>query len=78
MKKILIISGLFLLTGCNYSIVDGQYDFNQIICNYDEDKFELKIDKWKDYDGEQLQIWSNGNVYLLSANKCYMIYDKGE
>ncbi len=75
---IIIITGLiiFLLTGCNKQIFDVDYTFNKIICNYDGDKFELKIDKWKDYeDGEQLQIKSNGKTYLLSANKCYMIGD---
>lgn len=75
-KKILIlitIISTMLLTGCNYSVIDGHYDFDKIICNYNGDKFELKIDKWKDYEGEQLQVWSGNNVYLLSANNCYMI-----
>lgn len=75
-KKILILSVLilFLLTGCNIAFWDTNYQFDKIICNYEGDRFELKISKWTDYeDGEQLQIWSNGKVYLLSANKCYMV-----
>lgn len=72
-KLIIIIAFLFLITGCNKKIWDTQYTFDKIICNYDGDKFELKIDKWDDYDGEQLQVWSNHKVYLLSANNCYMI-----
>lgn len=75
-KKILIlitIISTMLLTGCNYSIIDGHYDFDKIICDYNGNKFELHVDEWKDYDGEQLQIKSNGKTYLLSANNCYMI-----
>lgn len=76
MKKtiILCLVGLFLLTGCNLKLFDTNYTFDKIVCNYDGDKFELKVDKWTDYeDGEQLQIWTNGKVYLVSANKCYMV-----
>lgn len=78
MKKInLAIIGvaLLMLTGCNKQILDVNYTYKKVICNYDGNKFELKIDKWYDYDGEQLQVKSNGKTYLLSANKCYMIGD---
>lgn len=73
MKKILIICGLLLLTGCNFEIIDTHYNFDKIICDYNGNKFELKIDKWTDYDGEQIQIKSGGKTYLLSANNCYLI-----
>ena len=74
MKKILIL-GIFLLllTGCNKQIFDLDYEFDKIICNYDGDKFELKIDKWNDYDGEQIQVISDGKTYLVSSNKCYLV-----
>ena len=76
MKKLLILSlGLVLLTGCNKQIFDLDYEYNKVKCNYDGDKFELNIDEWNDYDGEQLQVKSNGKTYLLSANKCYFIKD---
>lgn len=76
MKKLLILSlGVILLTGCNKQILDLDYEYNKVKCNYDGDKFELNIDKWTDYDGEQLQVKSNGKTYLLSANKCYLIKD---
>ena len=75
MKKYLLLFIIpLLLTGCNYKIIDTKYTFDKIICNYDGDKFELKVDSWKDYaDGEQIQIESGGKIYLLSMNKCYMI-----
>ena len=73
MKKIIIlIIGLFILTGCNKQVFDFDYTYKKAVCNYDGDRFELKIDKWKDYDGEQIQIKSNGETYLLSMNKCYL------
>ena len=57
-----------------YDIATNDYiNLIEIICNYDGNKFELKIDKWTDYEGEQIQVKSNGKTYLLSANKCYMI-----
>lgn len=74
MKKILILGILLLcLTGCNKQIFDLDYEFDEIICNYDGDKFELKIDKWNDYEGEQIQVISGGKTYLVSSNKCYLV-----
>ena len=73
---VIIIIGviLTLCTGCNKQIFDKSYTFNKIVCNYDGDKFELDIKSWTDYEGEQIQIKSkDGNTYLLSANKCYMM-----
>ena len=72
---ILIVVCMLFITGCNKQIFDTSYTFNKIVCNYDGIKFELNIDKWNDYEGEQLQIKSEGKTYLLSANKCYMIGD---
>lgn len=74
MKKLLVLSVGILLTGCNKQVMDFEYDFDKAVCNYNGEKFTLKIDKWKDYDdGEQLQIKSNGKTYLISANNCYLI-----
>lgn len=75
-KKILslgIILSVILLTGCNKQVFDFDYEYDKIYCDYNGNKFELKIDKWTDYDGEQLQVKSDGKTYLLSANNCYMI-----
>lgn len=76
MKKIIsVLIIVFLLTGCNKQIIDLKYSFDKAICNYDGDKLILEIDKWKDYDGEQLQIISDGKTYLISSNKCYLVKD---
>ena len=74
MKKLLIIPFIaLLLCGCNKQIFDFKYTFDKAVCNYDGDKFELIIDKWNDYDGEQIQIISRNKTYLISANKCYLV-----
>lgn len=73
MKKILLIIPVLLLTGCNQQVFDFNKTFDKAYCNYNGDKFELKIDKWNDYDGEQIQIISNGKTYLISANQCYLV-----
>lgn len=77
MKKVLGVAILclttLLITGCNKQILDLDYTYNKAICNYNGDIFELEIDKWKDYEGEQIQVKSNGKTYLLSANNCYLV-----
>ena len=79
MKKIiLVIIPILLLCGCNYKMIDLEYEYNKAICNYDGDKFELKINEWSDYDGEQIQIITDDNIYLVSANHCYLIKDKNK
>ena len=74
MKKILLlIVPVLLITGCNRQVFDFKYTYNKAYCNYNGDKFELNIGKWNDYDGEQIQIMSNGKTYLISANNCYLV-----
>lgn len=72
-RKYLLLLSLFLLTGCNKQVFDFDYSFNKVKCNYNGDKFELKIDKWIDYEGEQIQVKSKDKTYLLSTNNCYLI-----
>ena len=78
-KRLMIGLGIVLIilmifaTGCNKQVFDTNYTFEEVYCNYDGDKFKLKIKKWKYYDGEQIQAKDyDGNTYLLSANKCYL------
>lgn len=77
-KKILIgiILCIILLTGCNKQIFDTNYSFNLVRCNYDGEIFERYIDKWNDYEGEQIQILTKDKVYLVSTNKCYLVGDR--
>jgi len=70
----LVVLFLVFTTGCgNQQIFDTQYTFNRAYCNYDGEKFMLEIRKWRDYEGEQVQIIDNtGKTYLISTNKCYL------
>ena len=72
-KLIILLVSIILLCGCNKQIIDLSYSYDKVICNYNGTNFELKIEKWNDYEGEQLQVKSNGKTYLLSANNCYLI-----
>lgn len=68
---------LLFTTGCNQQIIDFNYTFDKAICNIGNEIKEIKIDKWNDYDGEQLQIIDDkGNVYLISSYNCTLIKEK--
>ena len=52
----------------NRSLVDTKFKYNKAIVNIGEETIEIEISKWKDYDGEQIQVWSkDGKVYLFSS-----------
>lgn len=68
---------LLSLTGCNQQIIDLNYTFDKAICNIGNETKIIKIDKWNDYDGEQLQIIDDeGNVYLVSSYNCTLIKEE--
>lgn len=72
--SLLAVMLLFTITGCNKQIVDLDYNYNKAICNIGGEVKEIEIKKWKDYDGEQIQIKDKkGNTYLMSMNNCTLI-----
>lgn len=78
MKNILKLSGLSLvllcLTGCNKQIIDLDFTYNKAICNIGGKYKEIKLQKWTDYNGEQLQLKDfDGNVYLVSSINCTLM-----
>lgn len=67
---------LLLFGGCNKQVFDFEYTFDKAICQIGNETKEIKIKKWNDYEGEQLQIIDNeGNVYLVSNYNCTLIKD---
>ena len=65
------------LTGCNQQIIDLNYTYDKAICNIGNEIKEIKLDKWADYEGEQLQINDeDGNVYLVSSYTCILVKEK--
>jgi len=79
MKKILgIIFGIMLcaatLTSCNKAIIDFQQTYDKAIVTMGGRVIVIDIDKWTDYDGEQLQIWTKGgDILLVSSFDCIFI-----
>ena len=80
MKKLkyltLLIIPVLLLTGCNKQVLDFKYTYDRAICNIGGTYKEIKIKKWNDYEGEQLQIIDHeNNTYLVSSFNCTLIQD---
>lgn len=80
MKKLIVLVVLFavLMTGCNRSIADVTYAYDRAIIKLANDEvIEVKIRKWCDYEGEQIQIIAeDGTVYLTNSFRCDLIKDK--
>ena len=71
---VILIGSLFILTGCNMDIIDTNYTFDKCITYIGDEKLEIEIKTWKDYDGEQIQIEAkDGIVYLISMNNSILI-----
>ena len=85
LKRILLIIVmiilLFCLTGCtggfNQQIIDLNYKYTKCITWVGNKVIEIEIDKWNDYEGEQIQIvGKDGNVYLVSSMNSILINEK--
>ncbi len=73
---LLAIATTSALTGCNYSCVDTKYTFNKAIIVNDNIATIIEIDKWTDYDGEQLQIITkDGTIIVTSSFDTKLIND---
>lgn len=71
---ITILLCLLFLTGCNKQVIDFDYKYTKAICQIGGETKEIEIKKWKDYDGEQLQIKDKeGNTYLVSSFNCTLV-----
>ena len=76
MKKILLLSlCTILLCGCNYQMVDLDYNYKKVHL-YGTNKC-YEINSWKDYeDGEQIQVDIKGSgKILLSSYSCFLVQD---
>ncbi len=73
--SILLISSLTILSGCNKQVFDFNYEFDKVHL-HEADKC-VKIKKWNDYEGEQIQvILEDGTVMLVSSNNADLINGK--
>ena len=86
MKKILaimmVIMMTFSMTACgNYEMFDMTYEYDYAIIQLPNGEIvEGDLDKWTDYEGEQLQVTIDGNTYLVSSINATLIKyaEKGE
>lgn len=77
MKKLLLCLLMliipFCLVGCNYSLVDTKYTFNNAYVKIGEEWVDLKVEKWTDFEGEQIQlVLEDGTVLVVSSNNCIL------
>lgn len=62
------------LAGCNKQILDLKYTYNYAIIKLQNGEVvEGKVESWKDYEGEQLQVKINGVTYLTNSFNCTLI-----
>lgn len=79
MKKLIcILSGILLtasLCGCNnHAKLDLVYTFDRVMIELPNGEIiEGDVEKWSDYEGEQLQIRVDGVTYLVNSNNVVMI-----
>ena len=76
-----ICTGLILSIICfklgNKQLIDLQNTYNKCIIFIGDEKIELKVKSWKDYEGEQIQIIDDkGTVYLVSMDNAILIKEK--
>lgn len=71
MKKLLFLLPLVaLLSGCgNLDLFDTVFTYDTAVTKWPDGTMKtIKIHKWCDYEGEQIQIiGKDGTVYLLSS-----------
>ena len=77
MKKLIAGIGIAaVLCGCgNLDMLDMNYTFDTAVIRWPDGTVkEIKIKKWRDYEGEQIQIiGKDGKTYLVSMNNAVLI-----
>lgn len=69
-----IFKGIYARTVGNKISVDMNYTFKKAIVYLNNEKIELNVKSWNDYDGEQIQIVTeDGKVYLTSTFNTILI-----
>ena len=67
----------FCLVGCNQDLIDTNYTYTKAITTIGNERVEIEIKQWRDFEGEQVQIiGKDGNVYLLSMNNTTLVNEK--
>ena len=78
MRKLIIgLAAAASFCGCNREVLDTNYVYSRAVMRWPDGSVkELKIYKWRDYDGEQIQIRAeDGKVYLTSSVNAVLVRD---
>ena len=82
MKKIytiiLTLALMATMTACgNMQILDTTFTFDKAIVSLPNGEIvEGKVDSWRDYDGDQIQVVIDGTTYLVHSNNIALIANK--
>ena len=70
-----IIVAVIYFTGCgNQQLIDTTYRFDRAIISLPNGEIiDGKVQSWKDYDGDQLQVKINGKTYLVHSEDVALI-----
>ena len=71
---VLIICGI-ILTGCgNRQILNTTWSFDRAIIILGDEKIEVQVESWKDYEDTNIQIKTkDGKIYLTDVKNVLMI-----
>ena len=70
----LILSSILLVSCGNRQILDTAWNFNKAIIIIGDEKIEVEVDSWKDYEDTTVQIKTkDGKVYLTDIKNVLMI-----
>ena len=74
---LLLIIVLLALTACgNRDMFDTVYTFDRAIIQLPNGEVvEGKVESWRDYEGDQLQIKIAGKIYLVHSSDAVLIVD---
>ena len=62
------------MSGCNKQLIDTTYYFDKAIVYMPNGEIvEGKVNSWKDYDGDQIQVKINGKTYLVHSSNVVLI-----
>lgn len=69
---VIAFAGMSMLTGCNMQLIDTTYSYDRAIIELPNGEvIDGKVQSWKDYEGDQIQVVIDDVTYLVhSENIC--------
>lgn len=78
MCGVIVAAAVFSMSGCgNKTLFDTNYTFDKAIIYHNGYEQVVDIDKWDDYEGEQIQLkLTDGSIILVSSYNCILVNTK--